>query len=192
MSERHPDAHQLRNLLDEIRAIVDDFERGILDRSKPDGRRWSLTAEQLMARAKASPRGVTGGASGRTPRYASDGSRPGSTPALALSVSEERKVWDEWLIDVQVALTYLRHAIDIQAKATPAQQHPDRLEVGCRVCSRPGKPEPIYRAERCEWCYRFWLLWKADVPEAILRRRRQGQSITEQMIRAELDEAMSA
>jgi hypothetical protein len=185
-----PDAQQLRGLIAELRSLADDFELGILDRSKPDGKRWSLTAEQLMGRAKAAARAEKSGGGG-TPSYGADGSRNGPTPAQAMTVSEERKAWDEWLMDVQVAMTYLRRAIVVLDKATPAQQHPDRPEFGCRVCSRPGKPELIYRAERCQWCYRFWLDWKVDVPEPILKLRREGKPVTENAIRLVLDELLA-
>lgn len=184
-----PDAQQLRGLIAEMRALADDFELGILDRSRPDGKRWSLTAEQLMARAKAAARAEKSGGGG-TPSYGADGSRNGPTPAQAMTVSEERKAWDEWLMDVQVAMTYLRRAVVVLDKATPAQQHPDRPEFGCRVCSRPGKPELIYRSDRCRWCYDFWILWKVDAPAAILKLRREGKRITENLIRRELDEEL--
>jgi hypothetical protein len=182
-----PDARQLHEVFAEIRALTEDFERGILDRSRPDGKRWSLTAEQLMARAKTATKTERAGGSA-TPNYGADGSRNGPTPAQALTVSQERRTWDDFLLDVQTGLAYLRRANDKLAAATPAQQHPDRPEFGCRVCSRPGKPEPVYRAERCRWCYDFWLLWKADVPALILKLRREGKRITEQVIRMELDE----
>ena len=104
---------------------------------------------------------------------------------------EDLNHWREFLMDLQVGLTYFRRLPTTLAKATPAQQHPDRPEFGCRVCSRPGKPEPIYRAERCRWCYDFWLLWRADVPEPILKLRREGKRITEQAIRLELDEELA-
>lgn len=185
-----PDFRQLREMLAELRSAADDFEFGILDRSKPDGKRWSLTAEQLMERAKAATRAEKSGGGG-TPSYGRDGSRNGPTPAQAMTVSEERRQWNEWNLDVQVAVTYLRRAVDLLAAATPAQQHPDRPELGCRVCSRPGKPEPIYRAERCQWCYRFWLDWKVDVPEPILKLRREGKPVTENAIRLVLDEVLA-
>jgi hypothetical protein len=139
-----------------------------------------------MERAKVATRAEKSGGGG-TPSYGADGSRNGPTPAQAMAVSEERKAWDEWLMDIQVAMTYLRHAIVVQAKATPAQQHPDMPEFGCRVCSRPGKPEPIYRSERCR-CQDFWILWKVDAPEPLIKLRREGKRITENVIRNVLDE----
>lgn len=183
------DERHLAQVMAEMRALADDFEFGILDRSRSDGKRWSVTAVQLMAMAKSPMRSTGGGGSG--PHYAADGSRPGPTPGQALVPSEDRRRWDEWLTDVQTGLAHLRRANDILARATPAQQHPDHPEEGCRVCSRPGKPEPIYRAERCRWCYDFWILWKVDPPHSLLKLRRQGGRITENVIRKVLDEELA-
>lgn len=190
-----PDERQLRELLAELDSIRADIELGILDRSKPDGKRWSLSAFDLMARARLRTRDgfppSTSGGSGGTKKGGDYGG--GVVPSLALAgdTNEDRQHWDRLLLRLQLMLTNGRHAVQELAAATPAQRHPDRPEFGCRVCSRPGKPEPIYRAERCEWCYRFWLLWKADAPPAILKLRREGKRITEQAIRLELDEEMA-
>lgn len=191
-----PDERQLRELLAELDSIRADIELGILDRSKPDGKRWSLSAFDLMARARlrtrdgfpASNGGGGGGASKKGGDYGG-----GVVPSLALAgdTNTDRQHWDRLLLRLQLMLTNGRHAVQELAAATPAQRHPDRPEFGCRICSRPGKPEPIYRAERCEWCYRFWLLWKADAPDAILKLRREGKRITEQAIRLELGEEMA-
>jgi hypothetical protein len=190
-NSRKPDERQLEQVLAEIRALADDFELGIIDRARPDGKRWSITAAQLMAKAKApTPSNGTGGG---TVHYAADGSRPGPTPARALMVSEERKAWDSWLTEVWTGVLALRRANDILAKATPEHQRPDRPDLdACRICSRPGKPEPIYRAERCRWCYDFWLDWKLDVPEPILKLRRHGKRITENDIRTVIEEELAS
>lgn len=186
-----PDEHQLREAIAEVRNICDDLELGVLDRSKPDGKRWSLTAFDLYKRARVRSRNKLP-APDRGRRAVGGHGDPTATQAAARveDNDEDLKLWRALLMDFEVARTYLRRLPVYLAKATPAQQHPDRPEFGCRVCSRPGKPEPIYRAERCEWCYRFWLLWKADVPQAILKLRREGKRITEQAIRLELDEEL--
>ena len=152
-----PDERQLRELLSELDSIRADIELGILDRSKPDGKRWSLSAFDLMARARlrtrdgfpASNGGGGGGASKKGGDYGG-----GVVPSLALAgdTNTDRQHWDRLLLRLQLMLTTGRHAVQELAAATPAQRHPDRPEFGCRVCSRPGKPEPIYRAERCRWC----------------------------------------
>lgn len=190
-----PDERQLDELLCEVESVVDRLRHGSADPNR-DGKRWSLTAFQLLARARlrtrdgfpASNGGRGSGASKKGGDYGG-----GVVPSLALApdTNEDRKHWDNLLLDLQVAMTYLRRLPAHIEKATPAHQHPDRAEDGCRVCSRPGKPEPIYRAERCEWCYRFWLLWKADAPPAILKLRREGKRITEQAIRLELNEELA-
>lgn len=190
-----PDERQLDELLCEIESVVDRLRHGSVDPNR-DGKRWSLTAFQLLSRARmktrdgfpASNGGGGGGASKKGGDYGG-----GVVPSLALAgdTNEDRKHWDNLLLDLQVAMTYLRRLPAYIEKATPAHQHPDRLVEACRVCSRPGKPEPIYRAERCRWCYDFWLLWKADVPAGILKLRREGKRITEQLIRLELDEELA-
>lgn len=190
-----PDERQLRELLAELDSIRADIELGILDRSKPDGKRWSLTAFDLMARARMRNRDgfppSNGDGSGRATKKGGDYGG-GTVPSLALAgdTDVDRQHWDRLLVRLQLMLVNGRHAVRELAEATPAQRHPDRPEFGCRICSRPGKPEPIYRAERCRWCYDFWLMWKVDVPDAILKLRREGRRITEQAIRAELDEEM--
>ena len=187
-----PDEHQLRDAITEVRGILDDLELGILDRSKPDGKRWSLTAFDLLARARVRSRDKLP-VPDRGRRSLGGHGDPTATQAAARVEDNDEDLhhWREFLMDLQVGLTYFRRLPTTLAKATPAQQHPDRPEFGCRVCSRPGKPEPIYRAERCRWCYDFWLLWKADVPAAILKLRREGKRITEQLIRLELDEELA-
>jgi len=183
---------ELRDSIAEARGILDDLELGILDRSRPDGKRWSLTAYDLFNRARVRSRDkLPQPDSGR--RALGGHSDPTSTEAAARveDKDEDLKHWRDLQLELRVAMVYLRKLAPILAEATPAQQHPDRIEVGCRICSRPGKPEPIYRAERCRWCYDFWLLWKTDVPEAILKLRRAGKRITEQAIRAELEEVLA-
>lgn len=187
-----PDERQLDELLCEIESVVDRLRHGSVDPNR-DGKRWSLTAFQLLARARMKTRdgfpSSTGNGGGGASKKGGDYGG-GVVPSLALAgdTNEDRRHWDNLLLDLQVAMTYLRRLPAHIEKATPAHQHPDRPEDGCRICSRPGKPEPIYRAERCEWCYRFWLLWRADAPEPILKLRREGKRITEQAIRLELEE----
>jgi hypothetical protein len=183
-----PDERQLEQLLDGIDEAVLDLRLGILDRSRPDGKRWSLSAEQLLSRARARPREtvtVDKAGGGRT------SGPPDPTMTQAITVdSAEMKALKELLEGVHTATHALGQAVKALDKATPEQQRPDRPELGCRVCSRPGKPEPIYRAERCRWCYDFWLLWKVDAPDSLLKLRREGKRITENLIRKVVDEEL--
>lgn len=188
-----PDRRQLEELVAELRWLADVFELGLAD---DEGKRWSYTMFDLMARAQVAKRdgfpmsrdGSGGGRGG----FAPDGSRPGPVPGMATAAEDEdRQRWWSLLTDLQVMVTYGRHACTVLAKATPAQRHPDRPEFGCRICSRPGKPEPIYASERCRWCWDFWRLWKVDAPVPILKLRREGKRITENVIRAELAEEMA-
>lgn len=183
----------LRDRIAELRATADFLELGLVDHGRPDGKRWSVTAFDLLERARVRSRDKLVRDRGGRRGAGGPPDPTGSEAAERVEDNDEDLVrWRELLMDLDVAVTYLRRLPKVLADATPAQQHPDRLEVGCRVCSRPGKPEPIYRSERCQWCYRFWLDWKVDVPPAILKKRREGRTVTEQMIRAELEEAMSA
>lgn len=194
-----PDERQLRDAIDEARAILDDMELGVLDRSRPDGRRWSLSAFELRERASIRtrdgfPPANGGGSGGQTKKGGDYGG--GVVPALALAPgegrSEDRQHWDRFLLDLQCGLVYLRRTIDDLVKATPAQRHPDRPNLTCcRVCSRPNDEPVIYRSERCRWCWEFWRLWGVDAPEPILKLRREGRRITENIIRAELAEELA-
>lgn len=187
-----PDERQLDDLLCEIESVVDRLRHGSADPAR-GGKRWSLTAFQLLARARVKTRdgfpasnGGGGGASKKGGDYGG-----GVVPSLALAgdTNEDRKHWDNLLLDLQVAMTYLRRLPAHIEQATPAQQHPDRLVEACRVCGDPD--EPIYRSERCRWDYDRWLEFGVDMPERIVRWRRQGKRITSTMIRAELDEEMA-
>lgn len=191
-----PTHGQLTEMLDELRGAIDDLRLGILDRSKPNGRRWSLTVFELLDRARVRRRDKLVPA--ERPRARAYGD-PTVGDAIERVTDEDPdlRAWRSLLIDLQTMLTYGRHAVGTLATATPAQQRPDRIEVGCRVCSRPGKPEPVYRSERCRWCYDFWRQWSCDgvsvdVPPAILRARREGKRITYAMIEAELNDVEMA
>jgi hypothetical protein len=185
-----PDEHQLALLLDGVDELVVDLRMGILDRSRPDGKRWSLTAEQLLSRARAHPRETVttdrdAGVRGSGP--------PDPTMRQATTVdSAEMVALKELLAGVHTATHALGQAVKALDKATPEQQRPDRPDLNCcRVCSRPGKPEPIYASERCQWCWRFWRLWGVDVPGSILKLRREGRPISENVIRKVLDEELA-
>ena len=191
-----PDERQLEQLLAGCAEAVDDLRLGILDRSRPNGKRWSLTAEQLLARARSHPRETVtvdraGGGRGSGP--------PDPTMRQATTVdSAEMVALKELLAGVHTATAALGQAVKALDKATPEQQRPDRPNLdACRVCTRPGvEPEPVYRSERCRWCYDFWCRWShdgisVDVPESILKLRRQGKRITENVIRKVLDEELA-
>ena len=194
----HPDRGQVEGMIAELRSIADAMELGLLDPERK--RRWSLTAFDLLSRAAIRRRHKVGERPGTQRRGGEEGglwySDPAGSEATSLvggdSHDPDLKAWKDWLQDVEVMLTYGRHALTLQDKATPDQQRPDKLEPCCRVCSRPKKPEPIYRAERCQWCYRFWLDWKVDAPEPILKLRRVGKVVTENAIRAAIEEIEAA
>lgn len=185
-----PDERQLADLLAGVDELVTDLRLGILDRSRPGGKRWSLTAEQLLSRARARPREtVTVDKAG--------GGRPSGPPdptmSQAITVdSLEMRMLKQLLAGVHAATQDLGQAVKALDEATPEQQRPDRPDLNCcRVCSRPGKPEPTYASERCQWCWRFWKLWGVDVPESILKLRREGRPISENAIRKVLDEELA-
>lgn len=185
-----PDERQLADLLNGVDELVSDLRLGILDRSRLNGKRWSLTAEQLLSRARARPREtVTVDKAG--------GGRPSGPPdptmSQAITVdSLEMRMLKQLLAGVHAATQDLGQAVKALDEATPEQQRPDRPDLNCcRVCSRPGKPEAIYASERCQWCWRFWKLWGVDVPDSILKLRREGRQISENLIRKVLDEEMA-
>ncbi len=178
----------VESMLAELESIADRLRHGIPDPNKPH-RRWSLTAFSLFANARIRSRDKLpqvasgrGGSGHGDPTY-------GDVKARVDDKDPDLRAWHDLHTDVQLMLTYGRHAVELLDRATPAQQRPDRIEPCCRVCSRPEKPEPIYRAERCQWCYRFWLDWKVDAPERILKLRRQGKPVSENAIRAAIEEA---
>lgn len=186
-----PDETQLRNAIDEMRGVLDDLELGILDRSKPDGKRWSLTVYELLARARVRSRDKLPAASAGRGAIGGHGDPTCSAATARVDDNDEDlRHWIELLTDLEVARTYLRRLPGYLRQATPAQQHPDRprLDV-CRVCG--DTEEPVYRSERCRWDYDRWLEFGVDVPERITRWRRQGKRITEAMIRAELGEELA-
>lgn len=182
---------ELRDAIAEARGILDDMELGILDRSRPDGKRWSLSAYDLFNRARVRSRDKLPQPDRGRRAIGVHGDPTASEAGTRVEDNDEDlKHWHALQLELRVAMGYLRRVTPILAEATPAQQHPDRIEVGCRICSRPGKPEPVYRgtasaSERCRWCYDFWTQWGVDAPAAILKLRRDGKRITEQLIRAE-------
>ena len=184
-----PDRAQFLGLLESLQADIDDLRGGILDRSRANGKRWSLTAEQLFDRAMARPRETVVQAGGGRP----SGSHSAPTESAAITVdSAEMVALREFVTHVRTALLCLDDAAKVLDRSTPDNQRPDRPNLDCcRVCSRPNDEPPIYRAERCQWCYRFWLDWKVDAPEPILKLRRQGKPISENAIRQVLDEALA-
>ncbi len=178
-------------MLAELESIADRLRHGIPDPSKPS-RRWSLTAFSLFAAARVRSRDKLpqvesgrGGSGHGDPTY-------GDAKARVDDKDADLMAWHDLRMDVQTMLTYGRHAVELLDKATPAQQRPDRPNLDCcRVCSRPNDEPAIYRSERCRWCWDFWILWKVDVPESILKLRRQGKRITENIIRTVLDEELA-
>lgn len=203
-----PDERQLAEIFRELRSGIDDLEKGIEDRANQNGRRWSLTAGQVVAEGRGSQRDGfprTGDAKKPLPR----GNRPpdpdpeadgghtayGDTVggiATARDAPEVVRAHD-LLRSIELMRSAKNAAVQVLVDATPAQQHPDRPDLdSCRVCSRAGHPVPVYRTsgadERCEWCLRFWLLWQVDVPADILKLRHQGKRVTENAIRAALGE----
>ncbi len=179
---------ELRDTIAEARGILDDMELGILDRSRPDGKRWSLSAYDLFNRARVRSRDKLPQPDRGRRALGGHGDPTASEAGTRVEDNDpDLRHWHALQLELRVAMGYLRRLAPILAAATPAQQHPDRPEFGCRVCSKPGKPEPIYRAERCQWCYRFWLDWKVDAPEPILKLRREQKPITINLIRQALD-----
>ncbi len=189
-----PDETQLRNAIDEMRGVLDDLELGILDRSKPGGKRWSLTVYELLARARVRSKDKLPGPERGRGAIGGHGDPTCSEAASRVEDhDEDLRHWHELLTDLEVARTYLRRLPAHLRAATPAQQHPDRPNLECcRVCSRKGDEPAIYRAERCQWCYRFWLDWKVDAPEPILKLRREGKPVSENAIRAAIEETEAA
>ncbi len=180
-----PDRVQFLALLDALASDVEDLRHGLPDRARDNGKRWSLTAEQLFDRAMARPRETVPASDGRRP--VGSHSAPTETAAVTFD-SAEMVALRQLVTHIRSALGYLDDAAKVLDRATPENQRPDRPVLDCcRVCSRPGKPEPIYRSERCRWCYDFWLMWRNDVPEPILKMRREGRRISESDIRTELD-----
>lgn len=186
-----PDERQLVSLLDGVDELLLDLRMGILDRSRPNGKRWSLTAEQLLSRAAARPREtvVVEHAGGGRPSGPPD---PTMSQAITVDSLEMRSL-TKLLEGVHAATKHLGYAVKALDEATPEQQRPDRPDLNCcRVCSRPGKPEAVYASERCQWCWRFWRLWGVDVPDPILKLRREGRQISENAIRMVLEEEMAS
>jgi hypothetical protein len=199
--KRHDDEGRLLDeLLAELRGILTSVEQGVAD---ANGRRWSLTAGQLLTKARQRTRDKEP-APDRTRSSAGLGyTNPTQGAGLEYSDPDpDLKAWRSLhthLTDMHAAGSA---AIVTLADATPPQAHPDRVEFGCRICSRPNHPEPaqravpIFRAERCHWCYDFWLRWSAngvsvEVPLSILKLRWQDKTVTERDVRRALDEVLT-
>jgi hypothetical protein len=205
-----PDDRQLAEIFAEMRSAIGDLERGIEDRANATGRRWSLTASHVIDQGQGTQRDGFPRTGARPPPPApnrppnpdpeADGGHTayGDTVGGIATASDTPEVRRsrELVSAIRAARDALRAAVAVLVAATPAQQHPRIPDLdSCRVCSRAGHPVPIYHgsrgaetSERCEWCYRFWLLWGTDVPPAILKLRHQGKRVTENAIRAELGE----
>jgi len=184
---RSSEERQLDDVVDKLHGMVEDFRHGIADAT---GRRWSLTATQLLERARQRsrdknppPERIRCGGLGHGDPVAGQG--------LAFSdKDEDLEHWRRFFAHLTSMAEAGRMAIREQAAATPLQQHPPKIEPNhCRVCG----DQPIYRgkadlaSERCEWCWRHWCLYGVDMPRRIVAWRKQGKRITDAMIKAEID-----
>lgn len=184
----------VESMLAELESLADRLRHGIPDPAKP-ARRWSLTAFSLYAAARVRSRDKLPGPERGRGAIGGHGDPTCSEASARVEDNDaDLKHWHDLRADVEVMLTYGRHAVGLLDKATPAQQHPDRPETGkCRVCGEGpiyrGKPADI--SERCRWCYDRWIEWGVDMPERIVRWHKQGKTITPAMIRAELGEQVA-
>ena len=117
---------------------------------------------------------------------------PLSDPVGELVV-DERKVRDPMVDHVTTLMRSLTHALgDIRVaraefiRAWEENGEPDIGERSCRVHARIGIFELAVRSDRCDWCHRFWLSEKVDVPDDLLRAKQDGKRISQRMI----DEAL--
>ncbi len=179
----------VESMLAELELIADRLRHGIPDPAKPS-HRWSLTAFSLFAAARIRSKDKLppvesgrGGSGVGDPTY-------GDAKALVEDKDADLRAWQDLRVDVELMLTYGRHAVGILDEATPAQQRPDKPEPGCRVCSRPGKPETVHASDRCRWCWDFWRFWGLDATETILKLRRAGKTITQNVVREHMGEEL--
>ncbi len=175
--EDHPERRQLKALLDELGALLEDVSRGpVLDAET--GRRSPLCATELLARARIrsndgypSGSGVEG--SSRRTATDRDGEKlPGySDPVgelVAIGVQDSLLTGLRGMVaDLRGARKLLLSARKRLVDASPPV--PEKGEPGCRVLARFDRWEPVYRSERCRWVYDWWLEFGEDPPDEVVR-----------------------
>lgn len=186
---RSSEERRLSDLIAQLRSVLDDVELGILDRSTPGGRRWSLTAAQLLAKARQRSRDKVAVPDRGSRAGKGMGDPVGSRVAHLDDRDPDLVAWRSLHMSLQGMATIGALAVAALAKATPEAQHPAHIKPGrCRVCGDVpiyrGKPEDA--SERCRWCYDHWCEYGEDMPRRITAWRKQGKAITPAMIRSEL------
>ncbi len=168
------------DLLDELEAAVADLKLGVLDRSDPKPERWTkrgLSAVGLLRRTRV--RTTDGFRASSGPNAGSHTSGPADPVGNAVVRGDRDELLDLWrqvIRGADTALVALHGSVGALARATPAD--PTNPPPLCRVCGQA----PVHRAERCDWCYRWWLVHGSDVPEVILAARRDGRRITTALV----------
>lgn len=199
-----PETHQLAGLFEEIieRCNVLRFGTTLTRKDEPDVEIPSF--EELLKLAAAArrdgyptSRSESGGA---IVKVGDDGvvtivTREATGPRVSDPTGETAtgdRIVDPIKIHLQSCIRGLTGALGDLRMATTAQQRATQYaEVGpgeprCTSCERIGEWTDVYRGERCQWCHKFWLLWRVEVPIDILRAHHAGRKITTQMVQEAL------
>jgi hypothetical protein len=198
-----PTNDQLGRMLDELRSILDDFDKGATVVTYDDSGNVQASEQtpnlrgliQFLSSAyrdgyRTSTRPVEGSPATVLDERG-DPMPPRSDPVGELVVSESRvidpmrhnaaSVWR----GLSGALGDLRMARGAMMKAFEGVDT-DPGEPGCTNHAHIGRWEPVSRAGRCAWCYSFWTAQRIDAPEELLRARAAGKRITQSLV----DEAL--
>jgi hypothetical protein len=185
------------NLIDELRAALDDLELGILDRD-PDSPTHDLRGNFTVATLTelASRRGrigyptasMSGGRRGSVKDDENVPMPPLSDPVGEAVVADNDNTFRRPAADIRRYLTGARGdlaaAVSALSSATPKQRSEAELEPRCRSCARLDVFEHVYRAgsELCRWCYDFNVLHRTEPPLELLDLHHRGARITSRMI----------
>lgn len=187
-SESRPSINdvQLRQMIDDARLLLDDFELGVrLDPDKKLTER-GLTGSGLLARARRGTKdgyptsSLGGGGSSGTVT-----DRVGNLATADPTADPVRKAGLSFVRHLTRALDELGAArgelYRVSAVVPPAP--PD--DMWCSVHLRHGMFEPVGRGGRdgrCQWCYEFRLSESQDPTRRLLELRAEGVRITSRLV----------
>lgn len=193
----------LRRMCEELRQALDDIEGGarIADdgATGPDEKTRKRTPsvyemiQQLSAAQPVGfPRNSMGGRGAKTSFDGKGEPMPLISDPVGELVASPGLVFDPMHKHTQSVVQAIRNATGdlraARASMIKASVYADLkpAEPGCSNCARVGDWTPIYRGERCRWCYDFWTAEGVDAPSVLLQARSEGRKITEFMIKESL------
>jgi len=184
---------QLRELMGELRAAMDELEFGpTLDGSTLRGPNLEeLLRRMAAARSDGFKRRSMGGGEAQTIRDENGDPMPPVSDPTGEVAANEVKVLDPIRVKGVLVFSNLLGALGQFRVARGALIEAFKGQAGdgdpgCKCHGSIGRFEEVHRAERCRWCYDFWLTEGVDPPAELLKARAAGKRISDAMVREAL------